>query len=167
MQDEAGNSGRQSRWLKPTLLVSLALNLAFIGVIAGAALRFDGTPRFTGGPPPSGSFGRAYMMALPKEDRREIMRAVRTSNDAGLPDRAARRDMFKAVVAALEATPFDLTQLDAAVSRQAQSSIAVQSAAQGAWLAHVAAMEDAERRDYAQAINAFLDKRRVRDGKSD
>ncbi|WP_299678991.1 periplasmic heavy metal sensor [uncultured Roseobacter sp.] len=154
MQETNPSRRPMSRRIKILLGVSLALNLAVVGLIGGAVLRHgDGKgmgPRSTG----FGAYGLPYMMALPREDRRQIGRVIRSGAD--LPDRSARRALYRDVLSALRATPFDAGVLAAAAARQAETTIAVQKTAQAAWLDVVAGMSDAERSAYADAVEDVL-----------
>ncbi|MEP2642725.1 periplasmic heavy metal sensor [Roseobacter sp.] len=145
-----------SRRIKIILGVSLALNLAVGGLVAGAALRHG--ERGPGGPRGAGfgAYGLPYMIALPPEDRRAVSDAVRQGRDAGVPDRAARRALYLDVVSALRATPFDATALAAALGKQTATTLEVQKSAQEAWLGVVTDMSPDARAAYAQAVEEVL-----------
>ena len=70
---------KMSRGWRAVLVASLALNLAVVGLVAGAAFRHKGSHAF------SGKRGDPILMALDKQSRREIGRAMRKSR-AGTPD---------------------------------------------------------------------------------
>jgi len=154
------------RWIKPVLFVSLALNLAVIGLVAGALLRHDGPPRASAGAPSFAAFGQPYMKALPREDRRAILSSLRDARGDALPDRAARRALFTDVLNALEAQPFDRSALEQAVARQAEISVTVQRRVQIAWLARVSTMSDAERLAYAARVKEVVARGPKRKGES-
>ena len=142
--------------LKILLAISLVLNFAVVGLIAGAALRHDG---WVGGgkrPPSLGAFGAPYMLALSKEDRRKVLRVLRNGRETGLPDRKARRALYTDVLDALRSSPFDSAALERASSKQAGATLAVQNTAQAAWLEVVAGMSDVERLEYANAVEDIL-----------
>jgi hypothetical protein len=132
-------------WVKIVLAVSLAGNLAVVGLVAGAALR--GGPFVERGP--SMGYAMPYVVALPREARREVFGAVRTNDD--LPDRRARR--------ALEATPFDIAAVEAVLERQGAGAARVQATAQAAWLDVVARLSDDERIAYTARIEETLKRR--------
>lgn len=72
-------SGRSTpRWLKIVLAISLALNFAVIGAVAGAAFRFGG-----GGSDHGPRAGMAFVAALDKADRRKVLRSVRAVRSVG------------------------------------------------------------------------------------
>ena len=70
--------------------------------------------------------------------------------------------MFTAVIEELRAQPFDAAALEATVAKQAETTVLVQKRAQAAWLGVISEMSDAERQDYADAVEAVLNKRRKR-----
>lgn len=155
MQEPNAAPAKTPRWIKIALGVSLALNLAVVGMIAGAAVRQGdggGGPRSSG----FGAYGLPYMIALPRAERRAVVRAIKSDQQAGLPDRAARRALYQEVLAALRAEPFDAGALTQALGQQTETTIAVQKVAQGAWLEVVSGMTHAERTAYAADVEAVL-----------
>ncbi|WP_299776875.1 periplasmic heavy metal sensor [uncultured Roseobacter sp.] len=156
MQDTPPKRPRISRRIKVILGLSLALNLAVVGLIAGTALRHGDEKR--GGPRSAGfgAYGLPYMIALPREERRSVIQAVRAGKKGDLPDRTARRALYLETLATLRASPFDAQALSDVVTRQAQTAIRVQQVAQDAWLEVVANMSDAERAAYAEEIEEVL-----------
>lgn len=152
---------RAPRWMRIAFGVSLALNLAVVGVLAGTFARF-------GGPPSRGpgmiSYATPYVRALPRDDQREIFRAVRDQLPKDSNSRQARRALYAAMIEALKAEPFDPAQVETILNRQNTAALAVQSAAHTAWLAHVAAMSPEDRAAYADNVSEFM--RRGKDKKS-
>lgn len=143
---------RLKRRIKILLALSLALNLLFIGLIAGAAYRHGGKG---GGHGPSlQSYGAPYMRALPREQRKVLNQAMRA--DGVMPGRAERRRFYRDVLAALRAESFDPASVGAALSKQREVVGAVQTAAQDAWLKLVAEMSPSERQTYADALEERL-----------
>lgn len=151
---EPKQPSRRWRWV---LGASLALNLLFVGLIAGAMLRHDG-PRGAGKPPPEmRGFGLPYMRALPKENRRALFDTLR---DGGyLPRRADRRAAFEEMVAAMRMQPFDASAAEAVLQGQADRLLIAQSAAQTEWLRLVSGMTDAERTAYADRMEERMEER--------
>ena len=161
MQDTRENGGPvTARWVKVLLGLSLAVNLAVAGMVAGIALRHDGGGERSDRVAYLAAFGAPYMRALPRDDRRALLRSLRSGEGGPLPDSAARRAMFHEVVEVLRARPFEPQALAEAVSRQAEASVAAQRRLQGAWLGVVAAMSQEERMAYADAVEALLDRGR-------
>lgn len=139
-------------WIKIVLALSLALNLAIAGLVAGFALR--GAPM--AGRTPAVGYAMPYVLALPRDLRRDVFGAVRNNPD--LPDRRARRGAYRDMIRALETTPFDLRAVEAVLSRQAAGVTQVQAVAQRAWLDAVARLSDAERLAYTQRMEEALDR---------
>lgn len=139
-------------WVKVLLGVSLALNLAIAGLIAGLALR--------GGPMRSDVAGLGYalpyIMALDRDERHAVFKAVRGA--PGLPDRRARRGQFREMISALRSDPFDREAVEAVLSQQANAVSQVQDAAQAEWLGLVAAMGAEDRAAYVDEIEEVLRK---------
>ncbi|KIC46172.1 hypothetical protein RA29_20120 [Tateyamaria sp. ANG-S1] len=132
--------------MKLLLGLSLSLNLAVIGLVAGFVLR--GGP--LGGKGPGMGYAMPYVMALPQEDRRRVFGSVR--NDPDLPGRGARRAAYNDMVAALDADEFDRAAVEAVLLRQSRGVADVQAVAQATWLEIVAEMPAEERRAYAQRV---------------
>jgi uncharacterized membrane protein len=98
------------RGLKIALVLSLAVNLMLIGLLAGGAMRAARLDEVAGGRPDL----RALWRAMPDELRDQLRETARDSGLAGAhmrPDREARRDraamLNAALASALRAEPFD------------------------------------------------------------
>ena len=152
MQREIG----KGKWLKIALGISLALNLLIVGFVAGSYARHSSGHALGSRAPGLGAFGAPYMKALPRQERRAVLRALRAEAKGRVPDREARRALFEAVLSALRAAPFDREALQQAVAQQAETSIFIQQTAQGAWLDVVSRMSDTERLAYATAVEDLL-----------
>lgn len=149
---------RRWRWL---LGASLALNLLFVGLVAGAVLR---------GGPPHGvgkhmselrGFGAPYLRELPRAERRTLFRALRQGGY--LPDRTARRAAYDAMVGALRLQPFEPTRAEQVLRQYSDTLMRAQGAAQAEWLRLVTGMSDAERAAYADRLAARLERKPHKD----
>lgn len=164
MADQDGTTRPKTRpGIKILLAVSLALNLAVAGVVLGALTRGDGGSDRGQRHHTLSAFGAPYMQALSRGERRQILSEIRNDPERPIPDRAARRAMFQDVLKVLRATPFDRDRLAQAVSLQAETTVSVQRSAQRAWLDLVADMSDAERAEYAFAVEENLRRRKPRE----
>ncbi len=93
--------GPRRRWRTWLLIVSLGLNLAVVGMVAGIILR---------GPPDRAMSGPAlwsYARALPEPYRDDLRRALRESRGDWAPSRDALRNQRQALASALVAEPYD------------------------------------------------------------
>lgn len=157
--EQKGTSTRASLWLKLALGVSLAINLLIAGFIAGSLARHGGAGPVGARVPALGAFGAPYMMALQRDDRRAVLRALRQDGGNDVPSRKERRVMFDEVLEQLRADPFVAGDLEASVRRQAAASIAVQQRLQAAWFRTVVDMTDEERGDYAARVERVLNRK--------
>lgn len=144
---EAKRPSRRWRWV---FGASLALNLLFVGLIAGAMLRNEG-PRGAGkSSPEMRGFGTPYMRALPKETKRALFGTLR---DGGyLPSREDRRAAFAQMVAAMRMQPFDPSAVETVLQQQEDRLHTTRLAAQTEWLRLVSGMTDVERAAYADRM---------------
>lgn len=133
-------------WMRILLIGSLALNLLFVGLLVGAALRFGGPESMR---PPPRSLGSALYRALPDDVRQEMRQHSRSGHDA------RRKGGFRnvgAVVTALRAVPFDANGLKTVMDGQLAQREAFHRSLQNTWFERIAAMSDAERAAYADRL---------------
>jgi len=103
------------RGLRIALAVSVALNLAVVGVIGGAMLRSDG-PRGHDMPRDLG-FG-FFSEALTPENRADLRKRLIPAVPGFVQDRRKMRQDLTAILVALRADPFDAAALDLAMQAQ-------------------------------------------------
>ena len=145
-----GKNTGAPRWMKVTLVLSLALNLLVAGMVGGAVLRHGLRP--DGHHPPGRThIGRAYVQALERADRRTLWREMQ----AGRPDGGAQADP-DAVLRALRATPYDPDALRDIMARQRQAGLARLRRGQRLLQERLAAMNDAERAAYADRLQELV-----------
>ncbi len=147
---------RPGRRVKLILAVSLALNLLFVGLFAGAALRHGGGKGGPGGPLLR-SYGAPYMQALPRADRKALNAALRQAG--AIPNRKARAALYGEVLAGLRVNPFDSRAVADLMAKQQATVTGVQQAAQGAWIKIVSDMSPTARAAYADALEQRLQQR--------
>lgn len=156
---------RKDKRMKWALGLSLGLNLLVVGLVAGAAYRFDGPH---GGPGASRhDFGAPYIIALPDDRRRAIFKNLRADRQDKFTSRAARRALYAEAVAAIRAEPFDPARVTAVLDTQREATLGVQQAAQSAWLAEIASMDAAARDAYADRLQEVLARGPKRDREKD
>lgn len=138
--------------------ISLALNLVFVGVFAGAAIRHvKGGDAPRAGGQPMQNFGSPLARSLPREARRDLLRGMR-KDVPGMPSRRERHALFQQIDEALRAVPFDpeaVAEIFAAHSNLAQK---MQTYGQEKWLALVSEMTDAERIAVAARLQDALNR---------
>lgn len=158
-------SVRMKPWLRVLLFASLALNLAVVGLFAGAAWRHGDHDRDRS--PRTDRISVAYIRALGEDDRRAIRDAMR----AELPDRQALRaelrSSFGAILETLRADAFDRDALAAQIAAQFAIGSDIQSTARSLMLDRVAAMTPQERRAFADRLEQELQRVSRHGGKRD
>ena len=112
---------RWPRWKGVVLIVSLALNLLVLGIVATAGLRYGFGPPHLAGQATVVNFART----LPPERKRLIWDATRAERSALRPHWAELRKSRTSVRAALTAEPFDAGRYKAAHDRLLQAELNV------------------------------------------
>lgn len=137
-------------WLKALLAVSLAANLAVVGLALGASLRWRDGAYHDRRPP---SVGTMIFRDLDRDTRHDLR--SRAKGEHGSYN-ARRRAEGEAVIAILMADPFDAGALADLLRQQAEIRHAFHLSVQQAWIAKIAAMPTDERKSYAQRLNSIL-----------
>lgn len=144
---------RTRGWVKVVLAISLALNLAIVGLAAGAMLRNGGPP----GRDDDRDFGLGPLAdALSREDRRALRSAFLDRYADGLGGRAALRADFDALLAALRAEPFDPAALDAAFASIAARNADLLDRGRAVVADYLKGMDAATRADFADRLETAL-----------
>ncbi len=141
---------RRRGWILVALTLSLALNLAVVAAIMGAAWRHRDDGR--GGGARGGAGHAPYIHALPREDRQAVRQTMhrRSGGHAG----------FVEMLEALRREPFDPRAAQAVLDAQRADIMTRQEAARRVWLDRVGAMSAAERSAYADRLEEVLERRR-------
>lgn len=130
------------------LVVSLALNVAVIGAVAGLAV----SGRSNDGPPQRMSFEFGPLgRVLDRDDRRAISAAMRRNGPRPL-SRDAMKAQLGAIARELRAEPFDPVALAGLIAELRDRSTRVQQNAQTAFVTHSAAMSAADRAALADKL---------------
>lgn len=141
---------RKRRWMPIVLGLSLALNLAVVAAVAGAAWRHRGDgPRDVR----AARGGAIYMQALPREAREAMRLQMRETGVRRTGSDTA--DML----AALRQDPFDPAAAVRVLEVERDAGLARQSAAGAAWLAQVTAMSTQERLAFADRLQELAPRR--------
>lgn len=156
MAEDNTPSQKPNRMWRIALVLSLALNLAVVGIVVGSYA----SGRVGDGPPRSFDLGLGPVSrALLPEERREIgrnLRQNRVMRDVDL------RDRVDGMSAVLRAEPFDPEALRVLMDDQAAQISNVQAKAQDAFLAQIAAMTPERRRMFADQLLQEMSKDRRR-----
>ncbi|WP_321364062.1 periplasmic heavy metal sensor [uncultured Celeribacter sp.] len=140
------------RWSRIVLVASLALNIAVLGIVGGALLRWDaGMDRAKALQTRDFGFG-PFVGAFDTQERRDLGRAF--SRSAGDP-RAARaqvREMFETMVMTLKAEPFDAAAFEELLLRQQKNFSERQEIGARLVVDQIEAMSAEERMAYADRL---------------
>ena len=140
------------KWTKVLLIVSFALNACFIGLIIGVKLTQDGM-RPQRAPSAQGSL---YLRALSHEDRRALGQVMRNYHTRKM--RQMDRAGYENALVLLRATPFDPEALEDLMEHQTEASEERLEYAREALIAHLAAMSNAKRAKFADALEHALER---------
>jgi len=143
------------RWLRPLLIASLAVNLAFIGAIGGFALiggRHDKPRHGPGGPE-----GMPYIRALSDADRHEMRDALRRDFREHRQARGQVTEGYRAALDALRAEPFDRAALMQALEQQRARAQDRFMGGQRVMVDFVANMTPEDRAAYAKRLSDQID----------
>ncbi len=155
---------RRFNWLKIALVVSLALNLVFIGA---AAARY-----FVGAPPermPYMSqmqfFPRKFFGELDRERRLELLRVFKDYSPEFREGRRMSREGIVNLAVALEAEPYDQAKVQAAVDAFSANGTRLMATGGKAAMTLIAKLTPEERKLLAQHIRQREDGSRRRDSR--
>lgn len=141
-------------WMKWLLAGSLALNLAVLGLAAGAMWRAHGWSGPSHGVR-HGGYARPYIAALGHDARRDLLGQMRGRRGA-MPAPQEMQAQYAAVLAALTAQPFAPDTLKRALADQAQAAQQFEQDAHAAFLQMVLDMSPAARADYAARLGRIM-----------
>lgn len=151
------SGSRRTRWV---LIASLGLNLAIVGLVAGAALRGDhggasGDARARAMQSRDFGFG-PYVAALEHADRRVVGRAF--IGKAGQPDKARNhvQTQFESILDALNTTPFDGDAFKSEMLTQLNDLAELQKIGADVIGDHIADMTPEARAAYAVRLDQAL-----------
>ncbi|MEM9438706.1 MAG: periplasmic heavy metal sensor [Pseudomonadota bacterium] len=149
--------GRGGRIL---LYLSLLMNFIIIGLVVGAIVS-GGDRRGDRGPPRASETGLGpIMQALSPEDRRALGREMRQTLRDERRTRGELRAVMDQIVAALEAEPFDVAEVDALLATQFSEVEFRLGLAQRVFLERLVAMDASERSAFAARLQEVLDRPR-------
>ncbi|WP_417277944.1 periplasmic heavy metal sensor [Celeribacter sp.] len=154
------------RWSRIVLVGSLALNIAVLGVVGGALLRWDaGMDRAKALQARDFGFG-PFVGAFDTQERRALGRAFRRSAGDPQTARSQVREMFETMVTTLKTEPFDAAAFEELLLRQQKNFSDRQEIGARLVVDQIEAMSAEERMAYADRLVEALKRppQRPRDG---
>lgn len=150
-------ASRMPRWLKAVFALSLAGNLAVLGVVAGAALREDGRDRRhpKAPPPPAATeaIGGVMFHSLDPEQRRAL-RALADGDYGNIVERRVAE--LEDLLGLIRQDPLDLDALRDEIALQSRGIEAFRAAVQEAWLTRLEQMDADERAEFADRVEKHI-----------
>lgn len=144
-------------WVKILLALSLALNLAILGLVGGAVLGNGANSRDHGDSPALRTLGLGpFTLALPREDRAELRARIAENSGPLRDDRQAIGDALRQVQAALRVDPFDRSAAEVALAQSRDRLLSLQRAGHMALLDQIDAMSAADRADLAASMDRVM-----------
>lgn len=162
MNETAPEQPQTRRWLKPLLFASLAVNLLVAGVVLGAFLSPDGPRSRSEQGPARGIIGEPFIRALPKDDRRALVRDVMNNRDNIQESRESLRQRFQSFLAVLRTDPFDTEEATRLLREQRQVAVKRQEIGEALLMKRLEEMTPDERAAYADALEKSLRRLRKR-----
>lgn len=150
---EHGQKPRAGRGLKIALALSVALNLAVLGLVGGAIIGFS--PIGDRADAPLRALGMGpFAIALSHADRAGV--SDRVDRGALRAERRALGEGLNGLRQALRAEPFDRETAAAALARMRMASVTLQSLGHDALLDQIASMPAEARAELAQRLDRAL-----------
>lgn len=154
---DTGRSSRMPRWLKAVFALSLAANLAVVGLVAGAALRDDrsGRSRHKAPPPPAAAeaIGAVMYRSLDRDSRR-VLRDLADGQYGNIVER--RIAELNALLEVIRSEPLDVTVLRARIDAQTAAINEFRGAMLEVWIAELQQMSPAERTAFADKVERHV-----------
>ena len=135
-----------SRWVKGLLIVSLGVNLLIAGTGIGIALRDQPIRERS---PDAVSF---LSFALPQEHRDALRNQLISRRSELQANRAEMSNLRREMIRALEAEPFEISEVESILQRQRDRFLNLGELAHSALLERVAALSPEERAIYVQSL---------------
>ncbi|WP_114961551.1 periplasmic heavy metal sensor [Tritonibacter mobilis] len=150
---EPKRASRMPRWMKAVFALSLAGNLAVVGIMAGAALREDGPGhrRHKAPPPPAAAdaIGAVMYRSFDRDERRAL-RDMAGGKHGDIVERrlAELNDLLEVI----QSDPLDVDTLHARIEAQTRAAQAFRSTMHEVWIAELQKMTPEERAAFAEKV---------------
>ena len=136
--------------------ISIALNIAVLSAIGGAALRFSKSPHTGKVHPKERQIGSVYMRALGRDQRRELGSQMRDQDVDNKVNRTNMEAGFQEAILILRSEEFDKEAFKTVVKGHAARSYQRLENAQGIFLSHITSMSFDQRSAYADRLEKAL-----------
>ena len=155
--DTAKTKQARNIW-KIIFAISMALNIAVLGAIGGAALRFSKGPLTGKAYSKDRQIGSVYIRALSRDQRRKLGRQVLDLEIENKDSRANIAAGFQEAIRILRSDVFEKEAFEAVVEAHATRSNQRLKNAQGILLSYIISMSFEQRSTYADRIEKALNR---------
>lgn len=156
MTDTTPEPPKKRRWLMPVLFASLTVNLLIAGIVLGAFLSPDSPRNRKDQGPARGVIGEPFIRALPKEERRVLIRDVMQNRAQIQESRENLRQRFLAFLEILRTDPFDAAEAARLLGDQRQVAVDRQQIGEALLMQRLEDMTSEQRAVYADALEKSL-----------
>lgn len=162
MNETTPEPPKKRRWVMPLLFVSLAANLMIAGLVLGSILSPD-SPRNRGEQGPArGVIGEPFIRALPKDERRALIRDVMQNRGQIRESRESLRQRFEAFLVVLRTDPYDPAEAARLLGEQRKVAVDRQEIGEALLMKRLEDMTPEQRIAYADALEKSLRRLRKR-----
>ena len=158
MSSQSSSPHRKFRLWKIVLVTSLTLNIAILGAVGGAFLRFGKGPK--GKTKFDAVAGSVYIRAFTRDDRRKLGQAMREKYAAKSSTRNSFDAHFEDALRLLRDDSFDVTAFNDIMQQLSAISNSRQSEARLMLVNHLSLMSLEKRSAYADRLEAALNRQR-------
>lgn len=148
------------RWIMPVLVVSLALNMLIVGIVAGWTFSTGGKQPDRVSREVSNLVGPQFFRALEQSDRRALVRDIVRQRDRVRENRTALKDRIARLLVELEAETLDTEAVRALLEEQRTSVARRHQFGEELLLTRLSEMSATERQAFAARLAESL--KRVR-----
>jgi uncharacterized membrane protein len=151
------------RWVKPLLIISLAINLAVAGLVVGAVF---GDKRHSRNDSAIAGGMRPYLSALPEAKRPMVRQKLQANRETLKMSRKRMREASQTIRHAIAADPFEAEALKRAFAGQRSLYNGLAEGSHDALVDIIGTMTDAERVAFLDRLKKFRRKPGPDGGKS-
>ena len=152
---------RTPRWIKITLVLSLAANLLIAGMVVGAVLSRGGKPDVLRAAQDAREIGAGpFVGALDADDRRALLRDLRDRADTLRQTREDLKARLELLLVTLRAPDFDANAFAAILAEQRGVAVSRQEFGERLLVARLSQMSATDRAAFADRLERSFRRRR-------
>lgn len=150
--------GLSPGWARATLVASIGLNFLLIGLVVGATMKSQETPRRGWG----GYVSQQIVDLAKGPSSDDVRRLMEERRDTIMTMRAARNESWRVIIGDLGAQPFEPAKLHGVLTDQVARRNAARTESYAMMAEAIALLTDAERMALAARIETYMKERAKR-----